>query len=102
MGRIIVAVDPALNESSKASGGSPRLCAEIDDNVKAFLVRLDATYVKVRSSPSSPPSWTRPRTTRSPGRAFPPHWLKIHSTNALERVNGEVKRRHLSQRQRPR
>jgi transposase-like protein len=77
---------------SRVSG----LCAEIDDNVKAFLVRLDATYVKVRSSTRTPFSWTRPRTTRSPGRAFPPHWLKIRSTNALERVNGEVKRRHLS------
>ena len=44
--------------------------------------------------PSSAPAWTRPKPTCSPTPAFPTqHRTKLHSTNPLERLNKEVKRR---------
>jgi putative transposase len=44
--------------------------------------------------PSSAPAWTRPKPTCSPTPAFPPSTVtKLHSTNPLERLNKEVKRR---------
>ena len=46
------------------------------------------------SCPSSRPSWTRAETDVLSYMSFPAdHWSKIHSTNGLERLNGEVKRR---------
>ncbi|MGV8855341.1 MAG: transposase [Devosia sp.] len=45
-----------------------------------------------RRCPSSPPSWTRPRPTCWP--TFPREQrVQLHSTNPIERVNGEIKRR---------
>src|SRR5712671_5644485 len=53
-----------------------------------------------RGSKSSPSSWTRPKLTYWPitdvlaYMSFPAaHRPKLHSTNPIERVNGEIKRR---------
>ena len=46
------------------------------------------------SSPTSPPCSATPPRTSSPSPRFPiAHWRKIWSTNPLERINGEIKRR---------
>ena len=46
------------------------------------------------SSPRSSRCCATPRTTSWPSPTFPrPHWRKIWSTNPLERLNSEVKRR---------
>ena len=56
--------------------------------------RTVADQLRPKLPLSSSPSWTRPRTTCSPNTSFPAdHWPKIHSTNGLERLNGEIKRR---------
>jgi hypothetical protein len=47
-----------------------------------------------RGSPSSPPSWGDAETDVLAFMNFPrAHWPKLHSTNPLERLNKEVKRR---------
>jgi transposase-like protein len=46
------------------------------------------------SCPSSPPSWMRRKRMCWPYMHLPPaHRTKLHSTNPLERLNGEIKRR---------
>ena len=63
----------ALGMSGISKSQVSRLCEEIDDRVKTFLERylwIDATYT------------------------FPAaHRAKLHSTNPIERLNGEIKRR---------
>ena len=66
-------------------------------------VRLDATYGKVRRKVVDQLRPKLPKLANFMDEAeddllaymsFPAdHWLKIHSTNGLERLNGEVKRR---------
>ena len=72
----------AMGMSGISKSQVSRLCSEIDDKVKTFLNRpiegdwpylwIDAAYLKVRQN----------------GRI-----AKLHSTNPLEPVNGEIKRR---------
>ena len=65
------------------------------DSVEAAKMQWRRVATSSGSScPNSPPSWTRPRRTCSAYMSFPAdHWPKIHSTNGLERLNGEIKRR---------
>ena len=43
--------------------------------------------------PSSPPSWMKPRPMCWPTCFAKWHRVQLHSTNPIERVNGEIKRR---------
>ena len=72
-----------------------RICKQLDEVVKAFQNRtlehdypyvwLDALYLKVRQNH---------RGISQAYMAFPqPHWTRIYSTNPLEQLNKEVKRR---------
>lgn len=59
-------------------------------------LRTVADTLASKSPPSPSPSPTpspRPRTTCSPSPLPKPHWRRIWSTNPLERVNKELKRR---------
>ena len=78
-------------ESGVSKSEVSRICAGLDEMVEAFrgrslghvefpYVYLDATYLKVHNSVGQP--------------AFPEaHWQKIWSTNPIERINKEIKRR---------
>ena len=89
-----------------------RLCVEIDEPVDAFLDRplegewpclwLDATHIKVRRSGRivsvaaivAVAVNTDGRREVLAYKTFPQsHWRQIHSTNPLERLNKEIKRR---------
>jgi putative transposase len=84
-----------------------RLCTEIDERVRSFLERpiegdwpylwIDATYVKVREAGRIVSVAVTIAVAVKDVLAymsFPKeHRAKIHSTNPLERVNGEIKRR---------
>ncbi len=53
-----------------------------------------ADQYQAESAPSSPPHGQR-RTGRACLHDFPKqHWTELHSTNPIERLNGEIKRRH--------
>ena len=103
----------SVDDLVKAMGGTgvsksqvSRLCAEIDDKVKAFLdPPLEGALVGVGDNQFDA-AQAAPKLPKLAGfmdeaeddvlayMSFPPdHWSKIHSTNGLERLNGEVKRR---------
>jgi transposase-like protein len=88
-------VDAGISKSEVS-----RICAELDGEVAAFRSRplshtrfpyvfLDATYIKARVD-----SRVVSREDLTAFRHFPvAHWRKLWSTNPLERLNKELKRR---------
>ena len=77
----------AMGASGISKSQVSRLCAEIDERVNAFLSRPIEPAWPICGS-------TRRRLAGARYTSFPrEHWAQIASTNPLERLNREIKRR---------